>query len=124
MKTIIIKKMLAVSALVLTGSLFFSPAFADSYNNYDYDNNTVSYANAGPGGATAYYTNNTSLNTQNSNTNNCGSGNCWNNNYNCGNNCGGNNYHHPRPRLNWNNNNGCSNFGQFNIRWNRFGGRN
>ena len=40
MKTTILKKMLAVSALALGGFLFTSPAFAASYNNYNYDNQT------------------------------------------------------------------------------------
>ena len=66
MKTTIAKKLLAVSAVVLSGLAFTSGASAQSfYENANYNNNTNSYANAGPNGATAYYTDNTSSNSTN-----------------------------------------------------------
>lgn len=65
------KKILALSAFFLTSIVGTSAAFASPfYNGYDttnYSNDTSSYANAGPGGATAYYSNNTDYNSTNYN---------------------------------------------------------
>lgn len=78
MKTTIQKKILALGALVLSGLLMTSGVSAlyggGGYNNTNYNNDSVSYANAGPGGATAYYSNNTDYNSTNYSNNNCGFG--------------------------------------------------
>lgn len=57
---------MAVSAVVLSGLVFASGASAQGfYENTNYNNNTNSYANAGPNGATAYYTNSVNSNSTN-----------------------------------------------------------